>query len=329
MTFVEETLITMAIYVVLASSFDLIIGCGGMFSIAHAAFFALGAYTVALLTVKVDMPILLTWVIGALACAILSMLLAAIAVRVTSDYLIIASFGFLSIVLAFFTNSGSLTGGFIGISGVPFPSFFGIEIQSYLSFVVAYVLIAAVAVTLLLYVSRSPFGRSLKAIRDNQLAAEALGKRPTYSKVWVFSIAGAFAGIAGAMYASFISYVSPDAFGNSINVLIFAMVFVGGAGTIAGAVIGAVVLTWIPALISLVPLPASTLGDFEQAAYGLVLVLIVMLMPGGLVGGINRGLASVRQGSWLARGKDGTGGTGPLASASGPPSSAVAGRGQQ
>ena len=325
MTFVEETFITMAIYIVLASSFDLIIGCGGMFSIAHAAFFAEGAYVVAILTTKLGLPILLTWVIAAVSCAILSMLLAAMAVRVTSDYLIIASFGFLSIVLAFFTNSGNLTGGFIGISGVPFPSIFGIQIESYVSFVIAYGLIAVVTIGLLLYISRSPFGRSLRAIRDNQLAAEALGKRPTYSKVWVFSIAGAFAGIAGAMYASFISYVSPDAFSNTINVLIFAMVFVGGAGTIVGALIGAIVLTWIPALISLVPLPAATLGDIEQAAYGVVLVLIVMLMPGGLVGGINRGLTAARHGNRLTRGKAENR---SLASASGPPSGGVAEGGQ-
>ncbi|HVV21283.1 MAG TPA: branched-chain amino acid ABC transporter permease, partial [Pseudonocardiaceae bacterium] len=168
------------------------------------------------------------------------------------------------------------------------PAIFGRIIGDDSQFAVVYLIIAAVVVLALTYLTRSPFGRSLKAIRDNPTAAEALGKRPTVAKLWVFSIAGAFAGIAGAMYASFISFISPDAFGNQVNTLIFAMVFVGGAGSILGAVIGAVVLTWIPALISLASLPAQVLGDLEQVAYGLVLVIMVMAAPGGVAGALGK-----------------------------------------
>jgi branched-chain amino acid transport system permease protein len=286
MAFVLTELVMMAIYVVLASSFDLIIGRGGMFSIAHAAFFAIGAYATAQITAQLGVPVLLSWVLAAILCGLLSLVLAAVAVRVSSDYLVIASFGFLSIVLAILANAPGLTGGYVGLSGIPAPAIFGRIIGDDSQFAVVYLIIAAVVVLALTYLTRSPFGRSLKAIRDNPTAAEALGKRPTVAKLWVFSIAGAFAGIAGAMYASFISFISPDAFGNQVNTLIFAMVFVGGAGSILGAVIGAVVLTWIPALISLASLPAQVLGDLEQVAYGLVLVIMVMAAPGGVAGAL-------------------------------------------
>lgn len=288
MAFVLTELVMMAIYVVLASSFDLIIGRGGMFSIAHAAFFAIGAYATAQITAQLGVPVLLSWVLAAILCGLLSLVLAAVAVRVSSDYLVIASFGFLSIVLAILANAPGLTGGYVGLSGIPAPAIFGRIIGDDSQFAVVYLIIAAVVVLALTYLTRSPFGRSLKAIRDNPTAAEALGKRPTVAKLWVFSIAGAFAGIAGAMYASFISFISPDAFGNQVNTLIFAMVFVGGAGSILGAVIGAVVLTWIPALISLASLPAQVLGDLEQVAYGLVLVIMVMAAPGGVAGALGK-----------------------------------------
>jgi branched-chain amino acid transport system permease protein len=288
MSFVYTELVMMAIYVVLASSFDLIIGRGGMFSIAHAAFFAIGAYATAIFTADTGMPVLLAWVCGAVLCALLSLLLAAIAVRVSSDYLIIASFGFLSIVLAILSNVPGLTGGYVGLSDIPPPAAFGQFVGSDQQFAGFYLVIAAVVVALLVYLVRSPFGRSLKAIRDNPLAAEALGKRPTTSKLWVFSTAGLFAGIAGAMYASYIGFVSPDGFGNQVNTLIFAMVFVGGAGTVLGAVVGAVVLTWIPALLTLASLPADILGDLEQVAYGLILVVMVLALPGGVAGAVGK-----------------------------------------
>jgi branched-chain amino acid transport system permease protein len=286
-TFVLTELIIMTIYIVLASSFDLIIGRGGMFSIAHAAFFAIGAYVTAQMNLVFGIPILLAWLIGAIVCAILSLLLGLMALRVTSDYLIIASFGLLTIVLAVLSNVPQLTGGTVGLSGIPAPIIFGYQIASLSDFTVFFLVIDVIVVALLVYLVRSPFGRSLAAIRDNTSAAESLGKRPNTSKLWVFSIAGGFAGIAGAMYASYIGYISPDAFGNQVNTLIFAMVFVGGAGSVVGAVIGAIVLTWVPALLTLLTLPPELLGFLEQAAYGAILVLIVVLLPGGIAGSLS------------------------------------------
>ncbi|MEV6845791.1 branched-chain amino acid ABC transporter permease [Actinoplanes sp. NPDC051411] len=286
MTFVLTELVMMTIYIVLAASFDLIIGRGGMFSIAHAAFFAIGAYATAQITDKLGVPVLVGWALGAVLCGMLSLLLALVAVRVSSDYLVIVSFGFLTIVLAVLSNVASIGGGYVGLSGIPAPSAFGYFVGSDAQFVGFYLAVTAVVVALLLYLAHSPFGRTLKAIRDNPLAAEAIGKRPTIAKLWVFSIAGAFAGIAGAMYASYISYISPDAFGSQVNTLIFAMVFVGGAGSVLGSVLGAIALTWIPALISLASLPPDILGNLEQAAYGLLLVIMVMAVPGGIGGAV-------------------------------------------
>jgi branched-chain amino acid transport system permease protein len=132
------------------------------------------------------------------------------------------------------------------------------------------------------HLARSPFGRALTVLRENAVAAEALGKSQRHFKLWAFAVAGGLAGLAGGMYSGYLSYISPDAFSNDINVLIFAMVLVGGAATVIGPLIGAVILVSIPAALALLPLSPSWLGPVEQIAYGLALVLCAMARADGL-----------------------------------------------
>jgi branched-chain amino acid transport system permease protein len=137
-------------------------------------------------------------------------------------------------------------------------------------------------------------------MRESASASMALGKNPTYLKSWSFVIAGALAGLAGGMFASYISYIGSDSFGNSVNILIFAMVIVGGVGTIWGPVLGAMLLTVMPAALSLLSIPANILGPVEQVIYGALLVLIVLFRPTGLYGIFGRRRATSSEGSAMS-----------------------------
>jgi branched-chain amino acid transport system permease protein len=290
MDFLFTVLVFIAIYVVLAVSFDLVIGYTGLFSVAHAAFFAIGAYTTAIVAVRLDLPIVLAAILGALMCAASSNILALLAIRVSQDYLVIASFGFLTVVLSALVNLPSITGGTLGIGNIPPPELLGLRVAGPASYALAYLPLAGIVVALTWWLARSPFGRALRAIRENVVGAEALGKTPIYFKIWAFTIAGGLAGVAGAMYAAYISYISPDAFSNDVNILLFAMVILGGAGTTFGPLLGAVLLTVLPAVLQLMPLPPTLVGPVEQIIYGGLLVVFMMTRADGLYGLLRAGI---------------------------------------
>lgn len=277
MAFVLTTAVTVAIYVILAVSFDLVIGYSGQFSVAHAAFYGAGAYGAAIANTTFHVPILAAWSIGVVAAALCSVLISFLAIRIGGTYLVVASIAFQMVIVAIFLNVPAL-GGSLGVSHIQAPS----GLSSSTSFAVAYLVIAALVTTLVWWLANSPFGRSLQTMRESASASMALGKNPTYLKSWSFVIAGALAGLAGAMFASYISYIGSDSFGNSVNILIFAMVIVGGVGTIWGPVLGATLLTVIPAALSLLAIPPNILGPVEQVIYGALLVLIVLFRPAGL-----------------------------------------------
>jgi branched-chain amino acid transport system permease protein len=283
MDFVLNTLIDCAIYAVLAVSFDLVIGYSGQFSVAHAAFFAIGAYGTGLVATDFHIQIILAAIAGVAIAAGFGVLIALIAIRVGGVYLVVASLSFQMVVVALLLNVSWL-GGSLGVGGIPPPGIFGLEITSPLGYVILFVILAGLTTAVVWWLARSPFGRALKTIRENPVAAEALGKRQTYLKGWAFSIAGGLAGLAGAMYATYITYISSDSFGNNVNILIMAMVIVGGAGTIFGPLLGAVLLVAAPAAITFAPIPASVLGPLEQIAYALMLVIFVGLRPTGIYG---------------------------------------------
>jgi branched-chain amino acid transport system permease protein len=281
--FVLNTLIDCAIYAVLAVSFDLVIGYSGQFSVAHAAFFAIGAYGTGLVATDFHVQIILAAIAGVVIAAAFGALIALIAIRVGGVYLVVASLSFQMVIVAALLNVSWL-GGSLGVGGIPPPGIFGVQIISPLGYVILFMILAAITTAVVWWLARSPFGRALKTIRENPVAAEALGKRPANLKGWAFSIAGGLAGLAGAMYATYITYISSDSFGNNVNILIMAMVIVGGAGTIFGPLLGAFVLVAAPAAITFAPIPASVLGPLEQIAYAVMLVVFVGLRPTGIYG---------------------------------------------
>ena len=284
MGYLLHILINICIYAILAVSFDLVLGYAGLFSVAHAAFYGMGAYVAALAALHWGTPFLVNLVLAAIFCALAGALLVIPAVRVSGDYLVIASFGFLTLVFTIMLNWQEVTAGALGLRGIPQPSIFGWEVKALPEYALLYVVIAVLVIAAAWWLAASPFGRALKAIRENQLAAESLGKNAVYIKAWVFAIAGGMAGVAGAMYAQYVTFVGPFAFTMDVSVVLFSMVILGATGTIVGPLMGAIVLTILPESLRFLMVPAQIQGPVRQMVFGLILVVVMFWRPDGLYG---------------------------------------------
>ena len=284
MGYLLHILVNISIYGILAVSFDLVLGYAGLFSVAHAAFFGMGAYVAALATLHLGTPFLLNVLLAAAFCAVAGALLAIPAIRVGGDYLVIASFGFMSLVFTVMLNWTEVTRGALGLRSIAQPSIFGWEVRTLPRYALLYLVIAGLLIAAARRLAGSPFGRALKAIRENQLAAEAAGKNPVYFKTWVFALAGAMAGVAGTMYAHYVTFVGPYAFTMDVSVLLFAMVILGCAGTIVGPLMGAVLLVILPEALRFLMVPPRLQGPVRQMVYGLLLVVFMLARPDGLYG---------------------------------------------
>lgn len=284
MQYLLHILINISLYAILAVSFDLVLGYAGLFSVAHAAFFGMGAYVAALAALHWASPFLVNLLLAALFCAAAGALLAIPAIRVGGDYLVIASFGFQTIVFTIMLNWTDVTRGALGLRGIPQPSILGWQVRTLPEYALLYLVIAVALVAATWWLAASPFGRALKAIRENQLAAEALGKNTVYFKTWVFAVAGGMAGVAGGMYAHYVTFVGPYAFTMDVSVVLFAMVILGCTGTIIGPLMGAILLTILPESLRFLMVPAQLQGPVRQMVYGLLLVVFMFVRPDGLYG---------------------------------------------
>ena len=282
-SFLLHLLVLTNTYVILGVSYNLLIGYAGLFSIAHAAFFGVGAYVSMVVVLSLGWPYLVGLVVAVLAAAAVSGLLAFPALRVSGDYLVIASLGFQVIIFNVFMNWESVTGGPAGVSRIPRPGFLGWTVESPL----AYALLSCVmAVGAYLFVRRivgSPFGRVLRAIREDEVVTQALGKNVTGVKVVVFMVSGGVAATAGSLFAHYTTYINPYFFTLEESILILSVVIVGGAGNLTGSVLGAVVLTLLPQALRLVELPEALAANLRQIIYAALLAGFMFFRPQGIL----------------------------------------------
>ena len=273
-------------YVVLSLSLNLVTGFLGITTLGHAAFFGIGAYTAAILSTRYDFNFLSTLLFAAIISAVFGALLAAPTLRISGRYLAIVTIGFCEIARIVELNWMGLTRGPLGIPNIPAPNVFGIEFDT--EFSKYYVILAIVILTILLMnnIFNSRTGRAILAIKGDQLAASAMGVNLMHIKVLTFTVSAFIAGLSGAYYAHFMSFIDPSSFAFEQSIQILSMTILGGMGSIAGSVIGAITMTVIP----------EALRDFmelRQILYGLVIVLMIIFKPNGLLGGFN--LKHIRQ----------------------------------
>ncbi len=270
-----------ALYVTLALSLNITVGYAGLLNLGQAAFYAVGAYTYALLASPQHGMHLSPWLLiplsGAVA-ALAGLLLGLPVLRLRGDYLAIVTLGFGEIVRITFTNLVGLTNGPNGIADIDHPRLFGtdfgVEVRPY------YWLFWGVAGLVILGSRRlegSRVGRAWMAIREDELAAAAQGIHVTWFKLQAFAAGAAVAGVCGALYACKQGHVAPDSFGFTESVLLLAMVVLGGMGTVAGPVLGAVILA---------VLPYALLGfeSWRMLVFGGAMVLMMLFRPQGLIG---------------------------------------------
>jgi branched-chain amino acid transport system permease protein len=279
MEYLYGIIIIVGLYIVLATSFNLIIGYGGLVSIAHPVFFALGAYASALLSRDVGVPVLLAMIAGMLVAVVASIAMALPSLRVSGDYLLIASIGFQLGVLEVIKNL-RVTGGPGGFTNIPPFLIRDFGRESY----VALVLAVTVAVILLVrWIARSDYGRAMSAMRDDELAFASVGRDAMWMKIAIFGLGSGLAGLAGALYAHYFRFIAPEQFEILQSAAILTMVVVGGLRTTWGPVVGALLLQALPQALTFLNLPPSVLGPIQGLLFtGLVLVFM-FFRPQGLV----------------------------------------------
>lgn len=277
-------LILIGIYVILAESLNLIVGYTGLLSIAHAAFYGVGAYVAALMALKLGSPFVINIICAVIISGLLGGLVGIPSLRIKDHYFVIATFAFQVIAFSILNNWVSFTGGPMGLPGIPQPVIFGWQVSSHLEFLLLVGAFAVLAFWVCHRIIKSPFGRVLMAIREDEVFVLATGKNVAVYKVAVFVIGSGMAAIAGALYAHYISFIDPTSFTVMESIFIISIVIIGGAGSLSGPVIGAVVLVMLPEILRFVGMPTSVAANMRQILYGGLLVAFMMWRPQGLVG---------------------------------------------
>lgn len=284
MDYLFHLLAVFCIYGTLAIALNLVVGYTGLLSLAQASFYGIGAYSAALVSVKLGLNFSVSVIVAAIAAAGLSLIVSLVAARLREDYFAIATFGFQYIVWHVLNNWIEVTRGPMGITNIPPPEILGIAMSSPLSFLTFAVVMLLVTYFVSSKVVRSPFGRVLTAIREDEKLIEMLGKPPLPFKIKVYSLCAAFAGIAGAAYAHYFTYVSPNSFTVMESILILAMVILGGSGSLRGPLLGAAVLIALPEALRFIGLPSASAATLRQVLYGCALVAVALYRPQGVLG---------------------------------------------
>jgi branched-chain amino acid transport system permease protein len=279
--YVVHILTMMAIFGMLAVSFNIVVGYAGLFSIAPAAFYGIGAYTVALLTLRQGWSFPTALLAAMVLAMLISLALAYAAVRVSGEYLAIASYGFQVIIFSVFNNWDDLTRGARGIPGIPNAEIFGVVLDPVALLATAWIGLGLVILVMVQF-TRGSFGRLLRAIREDEIAARALGKDVTRAKVIAFGIASMAAACAGGFFAHHLHYIDPTSFTFDTSMLVLSMVIIGGSSVLYGPLIGAFVLTLLPELLRLTNVGGALVGAMQQVAYAVLLLLMLRFRPRGL-----------------------------------------------
>ena len=282
------------LYALMALGLNVIWGLAGMVNLGLAGFYLVGAYAAALLTVRLHWPIPAAWAAAALASALLGMAVATVTARLRGDYLAIVTLGFAEVLRLVAANEIWLTGGTDGISAIPGP---GRGVLGPLGFnaLFAAIVWAAVAVVglALARLSGAPWGRVLRAIREDETVAAIAGKRTLLFKVQAFAIGSGVLGLAGALYGTFNAYVAPDAFQPLITIYIVLALTAGGTGNMAGALLGSVLVVALMEgtrfLAAVLPvLSPVQVAAVREGAIGAALILVLHWRPQGVLPERNR-----------------------------------------
>ncbi|GHU88115.1 branched-chain amino acid ABC transporter permease [Bacteroidia bacterium] len=275
MEYLLHLLILVGIYVMLSQSLNLSAGFGGMISLAHAGFYGVGAYTAALLSVNYHLPFLLALPAAMMLSGLLALIVSAIALRTIDDYFIICTLGIQVIVFSLMNNWMSLTNGPLGIPGIPGMQLFGIDIESKWAFLLLTIFFVALIFFFLKKLTGSSFGLTLRALSEDEIFAQSLGKNVYLSKVIAFTTGAMIAAVPGVLYAHYISYIDPTSFTVDESIFILSIVIIGGMQNLWGSVLAATFLVLLPEALRFVGMPNAIAANMRQIIYGGILIFMM------------------------------------------------------
>lgn len=265
------------IYAALALSLNVILGQAGLFNMGHAAFFAIGAYTTAILNLNLGWPILATMLPAGLMAGLFALMVARPIIHLRGDYLLVVTIGIMEIVrIALTNNIFDLTGGSNGLFGISRPVLFGFKFHTNAHFFFLIWAFTLITVGLFFWLERSRFGRALKFLKEDPIAAEASGVNTNFYKLAAFTLGAFWAGMTGTIYAARMQSIAPSSFTFNESVLLFVIVILGGSGSIRGVILGAFLVIGLPELFR----------DLQQArflVFGAALVAMMIFRPQGLL----------------------------------------------
>jgi len=284
MEYFLHILVITGIYAILTLSLNLVVGYTGLAALGHAAFSCMGAYVSSLLALNYGVSPWLGLLIGAVAAAVLGAFIGVPSLRLKGDYLALATFGFGVIVYSIAKNWVSVTRGPMGLPGIPAFSIVGIQLSDVWQYLVLVAVFVFITYFVINRIVSSPFGRVLRGIREDEIAALAMGKNINKYKIIVFIVGAFFAGIAGSLYAHYITFIDPSSFTVMESITILLMVVFGGMGSLGGSFVGAAVLVIFPELLRFLGMPSSVAAPLRQMIYGLLLIILMLKRPQGILG---------------------------------------------
>ena len=277
MEYILHLLILVGIYIMLSQSLSLSIGYGGMISLAHAGFYGMGAYTTAWLSVNHNLPYLITLPISMFLCGLLALVVSAIAMRTVDSYFIICTLGIQVIFFTVLYNWTSVTGGGDGIPGIPNISFLGYAIKSRLSFLFMTLIFGVLLFYFLKKLTMSSFGLTLRALSEDEIFTQSIGKNVYLSKVIAFTLSAMLASIPGTLYAHYISFIDPTSFTINESIFILSIVIIAGTRNLWGCLIAAAILVLLPEGLRFIGIPNAVAANVRQIVYGGLLVAMMFI----------------------------------------------------
>ncbi len=296
LAYLLHLLVMIGIFSLLAYSLNLLLGFGGLLSFCHAALYGLGAYAYTLASIGSSRfgseELLITGSLGFLPALLLAalvtsagaLLIAWLSLRFRGDTFIFATLGFQMIVYVLLYNWSAVTRGAFGIFGVPRPTVLGFDVHEPVEYLLLVSSLAVLICLVLFLIYRSPFGLSLKALREDERAAESLGVSAFWSYLTAFGLSGACAGIAGALFASYVTYVDPTSFSLGESIFLVTLVLLGGSGNIRGPLAGVLLMVLLPELLRFAGLPSTAAPNVREILYGAILIVLMYFRPQGLAG---------------------------------------------
>lgn len=269
------------LYAILALGMNFTLGFAGMLAIGHAGFFGIGAYVSALLTAAFHWGFFPALLVSLLCNAAVAGLIGRPILKLKTHYFALATLGFGEIVRLVLLNWKQVTRGTDGIIGIPPLRLLGWAARSETQKFYFLLAFLAIAIWIVWRVQKSKYGRALIAMRDSEVAAEAMGLNTTGLKMLAFILSGIYGGLAGSLYAHVFSFISPESFSFGVSVTVLTAVLIGGAGTVAGPVVGGALMTFLPEWL-------RSLKEYYMLFYGIGLVLLIVFLPQGMVGAVQQ-----------------------------------------